>query len=277
MNTLFSFKMDDITYVMLAAFLVVTVAIVFLAARNRLLFKLGLRNIPRRRAQSILIIFGLMLSTVIVTSAFTAGDTFSYSLRASSVATLGAVDETVTRKAGSTVELRDSGSSPSAQGFFPKSVAQGVKAGLRTSHDVDGVMPVIALTAPLQDLTSRQTKDASLLIGASARYPSAFGSLVTTGGTTVSIGQLGPDEVYINGLAAAALDARPGDRIRMFVGSNRVTVTVPNVVRSRGLAAGGLLSTNLQQEGEVLLPLERAQRLTGHAGQITRVLVSNRG
>ena len=36
--------------------------------RNPVLFKLGLRNIPRRRAQTVLIIIGLMLSTAIITS-----------------------------------------------------------------------------------------------------------------------------------------------------------------------------------------------------------------
>ena len=35
----------------------------WLAIRHPILFKLGLRNIPRRPAQSLLIVIGLMLST----------------------------------------------------------------------------------------------------------------------------------------------------------------------------------------------------------------------
>src|SRR5579872_1023400 len=96
MTTLFSFSMDSIMRAMLGAFTVIALVTAVLAVRNRLLFKLALRNIPRRRAQSILIVLGLMLSTIIITSAFTAGDTFSYSIRSSAIAGLGAVDETVT-------------------------------------------------------------------------------------------------------------------------------------------------------------------------------------
>ncbi|HEX8918350.1 MAG TPA: hypothetical protein VF898_07595, partial [Chloroflexota bacterium] len=81
MTTLFSFSMDTIMHVMVGIFLVVTIGVGIAAFRNRLFFKLGLRNIPRRKAQSLLIVFGLMLGTVIITSAFATGDTISYSVR----------------------------------------------------------------------------------------------------------------------------------------------------------------------------------------------------
>src|SRR5579859_6145500 len=95
MKTLFGIPMDDIMRVMLVLFALVTAVVVTLALRNRLLFKLGLRNIPRRRAQTILIIVGLMLSTVIITSAFGTGDTLSYSVRSAVVTNVGYVDEAV--------------------------------------------------------------------------------------------------------------------------------------------------------------------------------------
>ena len=44
------------------------------------MFKLGVRNIPRRRAQTTLIVLGLMLSTVIISAAFTTGDTVDRSV-----------------------------------------------------------------------------------------------------------------------------------------------------------------------------------------------------
>ena len=52
-----------------------------LSLRRPVLAKLGLRNIPRRPAQSILIVLGLTLSTIIIVSALSTGDTLSYSLR----------------------------------------------------------------------------------------------------------------------------------------------------------------------------------------------------
>ena len=44
------------------------------------MFLIGVRNIPRRRAQTVLIIIGLMLSTLIITAAFSIGDTVNYSI-----------------------------------------------------------------------------------------------------------------------------------------------------------------------------------------------------
>ena len=95
MNTLFGISMDTIMAVSLALFLAITAVVLLLALRNRLLFKLGLRNIPRRRAQTTLIIVGLMLSTVIITSAFGTGDTMSYSIRSTVLTNLGSIDEIV--------------------------------------------------------------------------------------------------------------------------------------------------------------------------------------
>src|SRR5579864_2030879 len=99
MKTLFGVPMESIMVVLLGVVLLVTAVVALLALRHRLLFKLALRNIPRRRAQTILIVVGLMLSTVIITSAFGTGDTISYSVRATAITSLGAIDETVTSAA----------------------------------------------------------------------------------------------------------------------------------------------------------------------------------
>src|SRR5579859_3580026 len=99
MNALFGISMDTIMVVTLALSAAVLAVLAVLALRNWLLLKMALRNIPRRRAQTVLIVFGLMLSSIIVTSAFATGDTISYSIRSVAVGGLGAIDETVTARA----------------------------------------------------------------------------------------------------------------------------------------------------------------------------------
>ena len=47
--------------------------------RRPVLAKIGLRNIPRRPTQSALIVIGLTLSTVIIVSSLSIGDTLDYS------------------------------------------------------------------------------------------------------------------------------------------------------------------------------------------------------
>ena len=276
MNSLFSISMDSIMVATLAAFLIITAVLAVLAIRNRLFLKLALRAVPRRRAQSLLIVFGLMLSTAIVTSAFTAGDTFSYSIRSSAAATLSAVDETVTHGVAASRTFRELAPAPEPAYFSP-STTNRLRSALAPTHNADGVLGIIAQPAPLQDLTSRQTKASSFVAGLPPRYPAAFGPLVTTGGSTVTLAQLGAHQVYLNEQAAQALNAHPGDAVRFFVANRPVDLTVRAILRDQGLASGGLVTSNLQAQPEAVLPLARLQAAGHRQGAINEILVSNRG
>ena len=70
MEELFGVSMNIIMGVLLVIFLVAMAIIGVMASRNRIMLKLGLRNILRRRAQTVLIIIGIMLSSVITAAAF---------------------------------------------------------------------------------------------------------------------------------------------------------------------------------------------------------------
>ena len=65
--------------------------------RNPILLKLGLRNIPRRRAVG-LIVVGLMLGTAIIAAALATGDTMSSTIRSYVVRALGPTDDVVSAK-----------------------------------------------------------------------------------------------------------------------------------------------------------------------------------
>src|SRR5438105_13581872 len=84
--------MGVIAVVLFAIVCVSIVALAVAALRSPVLFRMGLRNIPRRRAQSIIIVFGLMVSTLIVTAAFTVGDSLSYSITKAVYDKAGPVD-----------------------------------------------------------------------------------------------------------------------------------------------------------------------------------------
>ena len=68
----------------------------FLAGlRQPVMAKLGMRSIPRRPTQSILIVFGLTLSTVIIVSALAIGDTLNYSVQWHAIKSYGKIDEII--------------------------------------------------------------------------------------------------------------------------------------------------------------------------------------
>jgi putative ABC transport system permease protein len=206
-----------------------------------------------------------MLSTVIITSAFGTGDTLSYTIRASYVNGLGAIDETVNANTATTRDFGFSQSSSTVH-YIPASTVATVSAGVdRTT--VDGVTGVLQQVIPIVDLTSRQSKNTTVATGVPLNYPTAFGTLATTSGGAVTLAQLGPNQVYMGKTMADKLNAHAGDRLKIYVNSHSVSVVVRDV----------LSNNNLAGYTDLLMPLPRLQTLAGVPGQITQVLVSNTG
>src|SRR5207253_5940599 len=67
-----------------------------LAWRRRVLLRLGLRNALRRPVRSLVIVIGVMLSTVVIATAFTTGDAMTLTIRSLVTGSVGRVDEVVT-------------------------------------------------------------------------------------------------------------------------------------------------------------------------------------
>src|SRR5215203_6671008 len=92
MEKLFGIQTTSIALVLMVLLGLCLLVTVWVAIRRPVVFKLGVRNIPRRKAQTVLIVIGLMLSTLIVASALGLGDSFAYSLTTNSYDTAGRVD-----------------------------------------------------------------------------------------------------------------------------------------------------------------------------------------
>jgi putative ABC transport system permease protein len=75
---------------------VVLAALAGLAWRWPVFLRLGVRQLPRRPAQSVLIVAGLMLSTALVAASLATGDTITHAIRAAAVTELGRLDEVIT-------------------------------------------------------------------------------------------------------------------------------------------------------------------------------------
>ncbi|MDT8307546.1 MAG: FtsX-like permease family protein, partial [Anaerolineae bacterium] len=87
--------LNTFSFVMLVALGIVLLFVALLSLRNPLIGRLGVRNIPRRPAQTALIVTGLTLSTVIIASALATGDTLDYSIQRHAVDAYGEIDEIV--------------------------------------------------------------------------------------------------------------------------------------------------------------------------------------
>src|SRR5947209_13270647 len=121
-----------------------------MAWRNPLLLRLAWRNVPRRPGFAVLITLGLTIGTVILSSAFTAGDTMSQSVRTVVAGVLGSADEVVfipaaTQRSG--FDLAQSIASGSlltgVTAYFPSTEVQHIHGLVRDEASDAAVIPVI--------------------------------------------------------------------------------------------------------------------------------------
>src|SRR5215208_4269995 len=95
MTELFGIPTEQLTLVFLAIFTIGALILAFLAVRDRVAFKMAVRNVPRRPTQTALILLGLMLATLLFSAAFTTGDTLTNSLRTQALENIRRVDVVV--------------------------------------------------------------------------------------------------------------------------------------------------------------------------------------
>ncbi len=274
METLFGLKMQYIAAGLSAALLILILAIAIIAVRNRFLIKLSLRNIPRRRTQSILIIVGLMLSSTIVAASLAIGDTITASIRNAVLDGIGDIDITISKPVFG--ELGDPTISPEE--------VEEIAAKLYSDLRVDGIMPIRTDQAPVLNQRTRLTEaravvrghDVSGAVGnfrpQSEGGPSADSRLSpfllnpSIDGQAIDFASLTDDEVLINEPLGNTLDAQPGDILTIVTPLGRHDFRLRAIMQIGGMAANDL---------RVMMPLATHDRIYGNEpGTATRVDVS---
>ncbi len=263
MEKLFGLSMNLIMVVLLAIVVPVLAAVAVSAWRNRVMLKLGLRNIPRRRAQTVLIIIGIMLSTVIMAAAFGTGDTISFSIRHEAIELLGPIDEIIVSAKANPDDTFGASSYVPRERFDRLLGELGPLEG-----DIDGLAPGLGETVPAVNLSNLKSEGRMRVAGVDPDRLNGFGNFGSTSGEVVDLRELGRDEGYINDKAAEELDASAGDDLRLIVDGDSVTFRVRGIVDKGGLAG---------DQSTLIISLDRAQEVFGREGQINSIVVSNRG
>jgi putative ABC transport system permease protein len=265
MSKLFGIPVSSLAQVLAVLLVLLLAVVVALALRNRVFFRLGVRNAGRRRGRAALIVTGLMLATVIFTASLATGDTLSSSIRSSAVTALGRTDEVIGAR-GLTQALAV-GATATGTRFFPQNDAARIAAAGRASGLVSAVAPVLVWGSAVADTSRSQYEPNVTLFAGDPATLSAFGPM-RAGSQTVSLSELKRGQVYLNSKLAAALDAKAGDRVRILTGNRAETSVVRAVVDYQGAATS---------DYGVLMPLRRAQTLLDKPDLIDGVYVANRG
>ncbi len=262
MEEIFGVDTDRIMIGVAIGFLLIVIGVGILALFNRIILKVGLRNIPRRPAQTALIVVGLMLSTLIISSALGTGDTMNHSIRNEATKGLGEIDEILTANLAESFDF--SGRSP----YFPMETVEDLREDLEDYDKIDGIAPLISERAPISNLTSKQNVGQMNIVGIETSGLGVFGPLTSVDGTPLDTSALSETHAFINEAAAEELDASVGDALLMYLESGPVNLDVIGIAANGG-AAG--------DDETAIISIPQAQTIFGHPGEVNSVVISNRG
>jgi putative ABC transport system permease protein len=267
MNELFGIPMESLLLVLAVLLAIAAGALGLLALRNRVLVKLGVRNVRRRRGRSALIVVGLMLGTTIIAAALATGDTMNQTIRSTAVRALGETDEVVAAK-GAIDDISGELGQASGTRYFPQETADRVREALARSNLADGVAGGIRKDVAVQAPVQRQTEPSVSLFAPDATRMDGFAPILDVEGGEVTLAGLRPGELFLNEKAADRLHVRAGDPLLVYVAAKPERMRIRAIVRFDGAGTA---------DSALLLPLAEAQRLFDKPGLIEGVLVSNRG
>jgi putative ABC transport system permease protein len=265
MSEIFGLPADTLLTVLLTLTGLIVVGVAWNAWRHPIPFRLGVRNIPRRKAQTFLVVGGLALSTMIITSALGIGDTIDYSTKVDVYRDLGAIDIQIgTSKVeaqGGGFALGSSGPTEGADdtGWFLAGIAADA-AALVDGETIDAAVPAIIQRLPVASQSSNLSEAAVEIRG--------LGEVTGNGlAAPAGLASLSGDQVLVNESLRQALNVTEGDTLLLIKG-------MPTPVEVAGIVADGELAGSAPA---LLMPLAAAQAFFGQPDQVSAVLVSNGG
>ena len=247
-------------------FMLFAAGLLFILFRNPILVKMALRQVFRRPARGILVVVGLMLATAIIMSAFTTGDSMTYSVKSSVIQNLRSMDELI--RVNEDSELWEN---QAVADDFSDEIFTEIAAVLDPDPDVDGLLPVVAETVAVVNLESQQFEANALITGLDPARASTFDEVLDTDGTPVDISSLADDELYLDSGGADELGAEAGDVLQLFLGPQSFREMTVKAVMD------GWFFNSGQYQVVMAVSLGRAQELLDKEGRLSYILVSNAG
>ena len=147
MESFFGIPINSLTVALLIIFGLSALILIISALRNRVIFKMAARNLPRRRANTVLTVLGLMLASMIFSASFSTGDTLTHSIRTMAVNDLGQVDIVVVREGVEPGVMQVENSTETS--YFDSKYFEQVQQALDNAPEVEGVAPAIIESVPV--------------------------------------------------------------------------------------------------------------------------------
>ncbi|HKT37549.1 MAG TPA: ABC transporter permease, partial [Ktedonobacterales bacterium] len=259
MNSVFEFSPGALAKPLAIATILVALTLLWQAMRSPHLLRIGLRNVPRRKLRTTLVVFGLMLATTFVAAAIAIDDTIVLAVKSVAVYNLGRIDEQIVRRGGSMAP-------------FSATFGDEARDALAGNDHVAGIAPALILPNVLvADETARQVRGGvtALAINDTGGGPLTSFSDVGTG-VPVFPDTLHDNAVLLNHSAGQLLNARTGDTIYLYSDrwpGHRYSYTVA------GTVTGGMLG----ETPTVVLTMPALSNLMHVSNAVNAIYIANTG
>ncbi|MEZ4533067.1 MAG: FtsX-like permease family protein [Thermomicrobiales bacterium] len=271
MTELFGIPMSTIVLVLAAMLVLSLLSVAWVYLRRRVIFRIGARNIPRRKAQTALIVFGLMLSTLIVTAALGTGDTVNGSMTSEVYGQLGTIDQFV---ANPIDEELDGNSFTST---IPATAWTELQPTIDGEELIDGASPMLERRVSARELASGIGSPELVAVGLDPATVGSVGGLTATNGDTIDLASLPAGSVVLSQSAADELGAASGDQVELFTNGSSQTFTIAAIAENSYLSGMRRDNETGEEIAGMAMTLGALQELTGMDGQISGIALSNTG
>jgi len=265
MDELFGISMNTIAAVVVAITLVIFALLAWVAFRNPVMFKTGLRNIPRRRAQTTLIIFGLMLATVIMTAAFGTGDTVSSTVTDDIYDLTGETDMLI-------LWDEEAHPRPEDERVIPLEDVAAWEAQFAGDPDIDGFLPILLETLPVINTATQLNESSATVVAYDTEAAAPFGSLRDLDGSLVTVSG---NQIVLNEDLAGEIDAEVGHRLVLLYQGVPVEVEVVAIAPNSFLS--GTFNVGASEFPGGAVSFDFLAELVGRSDIAYAVVVTNAG
>jgi len=240
-------------YIFLGFFSLVLIIILISAIRNKIVFKLGFRNIMRRKGYTLIVILGLMVGTGVISSSLVIGDTMDNMIESEIIKNLHLIDEIIVGK-------KSSGEND----YFNISIFTDYKKQLNVGF-VDGISPQISDRVAILNLDTNLSEPSISFYGVGFNNSKNFGSFFNTKNEKIT--DLKMNEIMIGEDTAEDLDARIGHQVIIYAQNTPHTFEISHILISKQRCSGTGIFTNLLN----------AQKILKKQGMINQIIISNKG
>ncbi|GHO81218.1 hypothetical protein KSD_89890 [Ktedonobacter sp. SOSP1-85] len=242
MNMLFSGLAPDA--IALALLLATSGCLLLVVGLSRPVFlRMSLRNMVRRPSQSVILLCGLILSTIFITASLGLSDSFTGSEKTYRLAQLGQVDEAVSGQF-------------SVDQFATSSARLKQQPGVRATA---GVLLLRHGTDVTNERTLR-TQTRLDVYGLPPAFDQVYGPVTDTHGNVVHFADLRANEIMVSATVAKIMDVRPGDTLSIQTEIGKLSSKVSHILSTDIVVTSGELLSNAPFP-EILLPLATFQQM----------------